>query len=134
MLGKTKKRAKLEFEPAEDVTEFVKEIVRLADEMKHIKLPDVYCVRSQGSTARAYARTWGLSRIFQVTAGYKPAYVIEVISKYYDKLSKAEKIKVIIHELMHIPKTFSGALKPHSSRHHRIDARSVEKLYKKLVS
>ena len=134
MLRKPKKREKLEFEPAEDVVGGIAEIVRQLPEMSYVKLEKVYCVRSHGSTARAYARTWGMPRIFHITAGYEPAYVIEVIAKYFDPLPQAEKVKVLIHELMHIPKTFSGALKPHSSRHHRIDQRTVEKLYKKIVS
>ena len=46
----------------------------------------------------------------------EPAYVIEVISGYFDKLSVQEQDKVILHELMHIPKNFSGALVPHTHR------------------
>lgn len=89
-------------------------------------------MRSNGSRARAYARIWGLSRIFQITAGYKPTYVIEVLSKHFDQLNEKEKIKVLIHELLHIPKTFSGALKSHRGRYHRIGKREVDELFNKL--
>ncbi len=128
---KKTKRPKFEFEKAEDVEKLAHDIVQKIP-MAHVKLDSLYFVRSQGSKARAYARIWGLSRIFQVAAGYKPTYVIEVISKYFDKLPNEEKMKVLIHELLHIPKTFSGALKAHRGRHHRVDRREVEKWYKQL--
>ena len=60
----------------------------------------------------------------------KPAYyIIEVLSQHFDHLSFDDKLRVIIHELMHIPKNFSGALVPHHGIHKRIDRRTVEKLF-----
>jgi predicted metallopeptidase len=131
MWKKKKKRVKMEFEKAEDVQETIRLLVEKLP-MPHIKVEHVYCIRSQGSSARAYARCWGLSRIFQVAAGFSPTYIIEVISHYYDKLSREEQIKVLIHELMHIPRTFSGALLSHRGAHHRINSREVDKIYRKL--
>ena len=57
------------------------------------------------------------------------AHVIEVLSHHFDHLSDDDKTRVIIHELMHIPKNFSGALVPHRGRHTRIDHRTVERLF-----
>lgn len=76
----------------------------------------LFFYRSTGSKARAYARTWGLPKLWQNALGIEPAYVIEVISKYFDKLPKKEQDKVLLHELSHIPKNFSGALVPHTTR------------------
>lgn len=136
MFGQTKrtskKRAKWDFIPADDVKEMVAHLVP-ALEFDHIKLPQIFCVRSNGSKTRAYARIWGLARIFQITAGYSPTYVIEVLSQHFDKLPEEEKKKVIIHELLHIPKTFSGALLSHKGRHHSVDHKIVDELYKKLL-
>lgn len=74
----------------------------------------IYALRSNGSSARAYARIWGMSRVWQVAAGLPPVYCIEVVSQYYDKLPRSEQDKVLLHEIAHIPKNFSGALVAHN--------------------
>ena len=89
----------------------------------------VYCVRSYKATSRARARIWSFPRIWQFALSLQPRYIIEVLSQHFDHLSDYDKTRVIIHELMHIPKNFSGALVPHRSRYHRIDRRTVEKLF-----
>lgn len=101
-------------------------------DLQHIKSERIFCVRSNESKARAYARIWGLSRIFQIAAGYQPTYVIEVLSEHFDDLSDEKKMRVLIHELLHIPKTFSGALLPHNGPHHKVNDAEVHKLFKKL--
>lgn len=131
LFHRKKKTVKFEFEKAPDVEEMVAMLLKKLP-LHHVKADNVFCLRSQGSKARAYARIWGLQRVFQIAAGYKPTYVIEVISKYYDKLSHKEQVKVIIHELLHIPKTFSGALKSHRGVNHRVDDREVEKWFKTI--
>lgn len=86
--------------------------------------------RSFGSTSRAWARIWGLPRVWQQALNIKPHYIIEVISERFDKLSPSDQIKTLIHELMHIPKKFSGGLVPHRGRqHYNIDRRIVDKIY-----
>jgi len=74
----------------------------------------LFFYRSVGSKSRAYARTWGLPRLWQNALGVEPAYIIEVISHYFDKLSPRDQDKVLLHEISHIPKNFSGALLPHT--------------------
>ena len=76
----------------------------------------IFFFRSTGSKARAYARIWGLPRIWQQALVQEPAYVIEVISEKFDKLPEKEKDHVLMHELAHIPQTFSGSLVPHFKR------------------
>ncbi len=74
----------------------------------------IFFYRSINSKARAYARTWGLPKLWQRTLGVEPAYIVEVISEHFDKLSEREQDKVLLHELTHIPHNFSGALVPHT--------------------
>ena len=110
--------SKLGWEKAPDVKRDVTQILRVLD-LPYIKGSKIFCYRTHGSKSRSYARIWSFPKIFQDALGLEPAYVIEVLSKHYDKLGPEERIKVLIHELLHIPRNFSGALVPHitQSRH-----------------
>ncbi len=102
----------------------------------HVNMKYIRAFRSFGSKSRARARIWSFPKIWQLALDLPPYYVIEVLSEKFDHLSSDDKAKVLIHELMHIPKNFSGALVPHRGRFHRIDHRTVDKLfnmYKKNV-
>ncbi|MFA5137039.1 MAG: putative metallopeptidase [Patescibacteria group bacterium] len=114
--------------------EIYKEVKKLIErlDLHYIDPKRVHCIRSFDAKTRAYARIWGMSRLFYEVAGLKPNYIIEVIAKRYDKLPRREQIKTLIHELMHIPKTFSGALLSHRGRYHRINDREVEKIIQTL--
>jgi len=101
-------------------------------ELNHMKKENIHCIRSFDAKTRAYARIWGMSRLFKEVAGLEPHYIIEIISKKFDKLSERDKTKTLIHELMHIPKTFSGALLSHRGPHHRINDKEVEKIMSQL--
>ncbi|KKQ25013.1 MAG: hypothetical protein US40_C0004G0051 [Candidatus Roizmanbacteria bacterium GW2011_GWC2_37_13] len=98
----------------------------------HIKLNNVHCIRSFDAKTRAYARIWGMAKLFKEVAGLEPNYIIEVNARRFDKLNEREKIKTLIHELMHIPKTFSGALLSHRGPYHEINDREVEKILRNL--
>jgi predicted metallopeptidase len=127
-----RKRQKYEYEVAPDVQRDLEEIVRLLpDEFPHVDVRRVICYRSRGSTARIYARIWSLPGIFSHALGVEPHYVIEVV-ELYDRVDQEQKEKTLIHELLHIPKTFSGALVPHKCFGKTIDCAREGVLYKKL--
>lgn len=105
----------LEWNKAKDIERDIRKILRVL-KFSHVKKSRIFCFRTYGSKSRSYARIWAFPKIFQLALGVEPAYIIEVLGKYYDKLSLDEKKKVLIHELLHIPKNFSGALLPHRSR------------------
>lgn len=100
----------------------------------HLKAEKIIAFRSFGSKSRAVARIWSLPRIWQMALQKEAHYCLEVISERFDKLGTIEKEKVLIHELLHIPKNFSGALLPHRHKSRRIDRRTVEHWHKKLYS
>jgi len=100
-------------------------------DLPHIKSGKIVAFRSHGSTGRAIARIWSLPTVWQLALKIEPHYVIEVISERFDRLSIDDQDRTLIHELMHIPKTFSGALVPHRGRGHGINHRTVEVLFKK---
>lgn len=78
-------------------------------------MPDsVHTFRSYNSNSNAIARIWGLNKVWQMALNEDPAYVLEVISERFDDLNEREKDEVILHELAHIPRNFSGSLMAHS--------------------
>ncbi len=120
----------MDFLSAPDIQKRINTLLRRID-LPHIDNKRVISMRSKGSTSRARARIWSFPRIWQLALKQKPHYVIEVLSEKFDNLSHDDQTRVLIHELMHIPKTFSGALLPHKGRgKRRIDHRSVEVLFK----
>jgi predicted metallopeptidase len=80
----------------------------------YVDLKRVKCFRSYGSSSKnTIARCHTIGKLMQQTIGVRAHYGIEFISKQFDRLSEDEKIKVIIHELMHIPKAFGGGFRHH---------------------
>lgn len=125
----------MDWQEAKDIENDIADIVRQVN-LEHIKLDRIYCYRTTGSKTKAYARTWAFPKIFQKALTIEPAYVIEVLSQHFDKLDDDKKKKVLIHELLHIPKNFSGALLPHRSRSRNMNtlANQLFKEYKKKKS
>lgn len=102
----------MKYEFAPDLQEKMNEIVLLLS-MNHIDVERVKCFRSFGSsTRRTLARCHTIGKLMQKAMGTKAHYAIEFLEKF-DKLSKEQQDKVIIHELMHIPKTFGGGFRQH---------------------
>lgn len=119
----------MKFDRAHDIQVKVNRILFVLD-LPHIDRTRVVCMRSQGSKSNAIARIWSMPRIWQQALGIKSHYVIEVISEKFDKLKEEDQERTLIHEIMHIPKTFSGALVPHKCFGKIIDDRAVEKIYR----
>ncbi len=101
--------------------------------MSHVDQSRLLCVRSKGSRSkRVVARCHGLPRIMQLALNQKPFYVIEVISERFDRLTREERIKVLIHELMHIPHSFGGGFRPHKPYVTKGKVNAMYKRYAKL--
>ena len=118
----------MRYERAFDLEDKAREIVRTLG-MNHVDLDSVSCVRSHGSKARyVIARCHGLGKVMQLGLGRKAFYVLEFISERFDKQPEEEKIKTIIHELLHIPNNFGGGFK----HHNYVNKSRVDKLYNKF--
>jgi len=119
----------IEYFEAPDVKGRVDEIIELL-RFEHIRPDQVYCVRSRGSTARrTIARIHGLGRIWQRAMGIEPTYIIEVISERFDRMHRKAQDRTLIHELLHIPRGFSGGFRPHKGY---VTGESVETWYRRL--
>jgi len=117
----------ISYEKAPDVEGIASSVIR-ALSLDYIDSNRLYFYRSRGSKARrVQARIHGMGRIWFDALGMQPRYIIEVISEEFDSLGQAEKEKVVIHELMHIPARFSGGFVPHKGK---INRRSVEKMHR----
>ena len=121
---------KIVYEEAQDVCSLVEKLVEALEEFRHIDTTRVYCTRSKNTRTKAIARIYGLPRIWQKALNQPPAYIIEVVSENYDNLDQKEKIETIIHELLHIPKGFTGGLRPHGKY---VNQKIVRKLYRKAA-
>lgn len=117
-------------EAAPDVARVIADLVEILA-FEHIDPERVHCRRSRGSTADAYARIWELPSMWQEVLGVRPQYVIEVLAEHYDPLDEEEQVKTLIHELLHIPRTFSGAVRGHRGQGERIDGRTVNRYYRR---
>jgi predicted metallopeptidase len=115
----------IHYESAQDIKSAIEKIA-LVLEMNHLNLNRIFCIRSHGSASRGIiARCHALPKIMQQCLEVEPAYIIEVISETFDRQSEDERVKTIIHELLHIPNCFGGGF-----RHHDVVTRSrIEKLY-----
>ena len=123
----------MKVELAPDVQDKIHLITRvLSEDFAHVDPRRVTAVRSWGTTTDAVARIWSMPKVWQIALLTEPQYVMEVISKRYDALSEREKDETVIHELMHVPKTFSGALVPHKCfGKMRVCDRTVKKMHEK---
>jgi len=120
----------IEYLEAPDIKKLLDEIIESLD-FYNVVPQFVYCVRSKGSESRrTVARIHGLGRIWQEALRRPPSYVIEVITERYDRLSQAEKEKTLIHELLHIPRGFTGGFRPHRGY---VDKKTVERLHRRLL-
>ncbi len=128
-----KVRGKIVWEKAPDVKRKIGKLLKSL-EMDWIKSGRIFTYRSVYSKTRAYARIWGLSGLWQRTLGVPPTYIVEVLSEHYDKLSESQKDKVLLHELTHIPKNFSGALVPHIRHGKRNFHRKVDELINRYLT
>ena len=119
----------IKYEQAPDLKQKAKEIIEVL-RWNHIQLDNIAFIRSHGSKSRGtIARCHALGKAMQLALNRKGFYLIETISKRFDKLSEQEQIKVIIHELMHIPKTFGGGFKHHNV----VTEKNVDYIYDKYV-
>ncbi len=123
----------MKFEYAPDVEDLCKRIVSHLD-FGHVDVSRIRFMRSQGSKANAVARMWSLPKVWQLALNTQPHYVMEVLSNNYDHLDIMEKERTIIHELLHVPKTFSGNLVPHKCFGKNIDAHRVEALHREYLA
>ena len=111
--------------------EFAPEIQSKAEEISKVLFPyvdikNIKCFRSFGtSSRRTIARCHALGKLMQKAIGRPAFYVLEFLSERFDKFAEEEKIKIIIHELMHIPKCFGGGFKHHNF----VTDRNVNKYY-----
>ena len=120
--------ATIKYQDAQDIKRKIELIIKVL-ELKHINPERVYCIRSHGSSSRGIiARCHSLPKILQQVLAIEPAYVIEIISESFDKQKEEEQTKTLIHELLHIPKTFGGGF-----LHHNIVTRAkIDKLYSRF--
>jgi predicted metallopeptidase len=115
----------MKYEFAEDIQEEAEKICKAL--FPYIRISNVKCYRSYGtSSKRTIARCHALGKLLQKAIGIDAFYALEFLYERFEKLNDEDKIKVIIHELMHIPKCFGGGFKHHDF----VTEHNVNKHYK----
>ncbi len=115
--------------------EYAFDLQRVAEDVSkrmfpHVRIDRIKCFRSYGSSSkRTIARCHALGKLMQLAMTVDAFYALEFISEKFDKLSNVEKVKTIIHELMHIPETFGGGFK----QHHIVTDSHVNRCYKNYL-
>ena len=118
----------IRYEEAPDIREMARDIVEKLD-MNHIDFERVIFLRSFGSGSKnTIARCHALPRVWQKGLNIRAHYIIEVISENFDSMEEDEKVEILIHELMHILKSFGGGF-----RHHKpyVTRRKVKRMFEK---
>jgi len=111
--------------------EFAPDIQKIAEEISvllfpHVKIDRIKCFRSYGTSSRGtIARCHSIGKLMQKAMNVRAFYALEFLSERFDKLSKEKQIKVIIHELMHVPASFGGGFRHHDY----ICDKNIEKNY-----
>jgi predicted metallopeptidase len=119
----------LKLEKAEDVKELALRINKEAN--MGIDLNKVVFLRSRNSKTTAIARTLTLPPQWRYVLGEDILYIVEVVSEKFDNLECNDKIFVITHELMHIPRTMKG-LRNHNYKGFKQIRRISKELAKEL--
>lgn len=119
----------MKYEFAPDLQEIAEDISKTL--FPYIKIENVKCLRSYGtSSKRTIARCHALGKLMQKAMGLKAFYALEFLHERFSKLSYEDQIKTIIHELMHIPKTFGGGFKHHDV----VTEKNVNLMYKTYLA
>ena len=114
----------MRYEFAEDLQKKAEEISKIL--FPHVDITRIKCFRSYGtSSRRTVARCHSLEKLIQIALGIGSFYVLEFLSERFDRMSEEDKIKIIIHELMHIPNGFGGGFKHHNF----VTEKNINKFY-----
>ena len=115
----------MKYEFAPDIQKISEEISRFL--FPHVKIERTKCFRSHGSSSRGtIARCHTIGKLLQRAMDTEAFYALEFISERFDKLPEEDRIKTIIHELMHIPQTFGGGFRHHD----HVCERNINKCYR----
>ena len=102
----------MKYEYAPDIQAIAEEICNIL--FPYVQLDNIQCFRSYGSSSKyTIARCHALGKIMQKSLHRPAFYALEFLTEKFEKLSSEEKIKTIMHELMHIPVAFGGGFKHH---------------------
>jgi len=116
----------MRYEAALAIEEKARELIEKLN-LNHIQIENIACIKSYGSKSKGtIARCHALGKVMQKGMKRKAFYTLEFLGEKFDKLNEEDKIKTIIHELLHIPNTFGGGFK----HHNYVNERTVNLFYK----
>lgn len=115
--------------PAPDLKNRTNEVINLLN-LHHLDANRIECLRSFGSSSKhTIARCHALGKLMQKAMQTRAFYAIEFLERF-DRMPKSEQDRVIIHELMHIPKTFGGGFRHHDF----VCQKNIDILYQRFTN
>lgn len=112
MEGSASALPRIRYQRSPEAEEAVRRLVDALN-LSHIRVDRVYVAVSRGSRTSALARIWGIPAPFTRLGVCEPAYVIELVHENLRGADCEELVAVVVHELLHIPRGFSGGLRAH---------------------
>ncbi|MBW6442412.1 hypothetical protein K0A97_01355 [Patescibacteria group bacterium] len=116
---------KMRYEFAPDLQSIMEDVSKAI--FPKVRIDRVRCFRSYGSSSKmTIARCHTIGKLIQKAMNVPPFYALEFISERFDKLDKEEQLKIIIHEIMHIPMSFGGGFRHHD----HVCERNIQQKYR----
>jgi predicted metallopeptidase len=111
----------------------VDDMTQKLPELAHVRASRILFVAGEARRgSRATIRPLAKNRVQVVLKGRRALYCVTLRPKFFRASVPEQRVATLLHELMHIPRSFDGTLDP-ERRHSKVPAAKFEALLRPLV-